>query len=335
MPCLTTAERKTAGVLGASPTLITAAVIVIDNLLLRPVSRYMVSGLTEEFHQEFPNPRPACSARSQTMHSSILTAAALSLIYVDWAGASAGDRSWIYQKCVKNCSTSNCTDVETFLQKQPYHLQLLQWNCTDECQYECMWSTVEAFRRDGSGVPQFHGKVGINAWTWSTVFHTRETDFTEKMYYFFGFSIVLYNVFIFSCRILGTKIRWRQCLVGVILLVIYAQHIHYLTFIKFDYGYNMKMNLLFGMVNMVGWLIWCGVKYKKQRYVWKCAAVVLGINALLLLEVFDFPPFWWALDAHALWHAGTAYLGLLWYSFIIDDSLYLKQWEEDMALKLD
>ncbi|XP_046371176.2 post-GPI attachment to proteins factor 3-like [Haliotis rufescens] len=319
------------------------------------------------------------------MHSSILTTAALSMIYVASVGASVGDRSWIYQKCVKNCSTSNCTDVETFLKKQPYHLQLLQWNCTDECQYECMWSTVEALRRDGSGVPQFHGKwpfvrvlgvqepastlfsilnalsrlgmirfrsqvskscplyyvwhgeamVAINAWTWSTVFHTRDTDFTEKMDYFFAFSIVLYNVFIFSCRILGTKVRWRQCLVGVILLVIYAQHIYYLHFIKFDYGYNMKMNLFFGIVNLVGWLILCGVKYKKQRYVWKCAAVVLGINALLLLELFDFPPLWWALDAHALWHAGTAPLGWLLYSFIIDDSLYLKQWEEDMALKLD
>ncbi|XP_071108771.1 post-GPI attachment to proteins factor 3-like [Haliotis cracherodii] len=319
------------------------------------------------------------------MHSSILTVAALSMIYVDLVGASVGDRSWFYQKCLKNCNTVNCTDVETFLQKQPYHLQLLQWNCIDECKYECMWSTVEAFRRDGSGIPQFHGKwpfvrvlgvqepastlfsilnalshlgliwfrskvskscplyyvwhgaamVAINAWTWSTVFHTRETDFTEKMDYFFAFSIVLYNVFIFSCRIFGTKVRWRQCVVGGCLLLFYAKHIRFLTYSRFDYGYNMKINLFFGMFNMIGWLIWCGVKYKKQRYVWKCAAVVLGINALLLLEVFDFPPFWWILDAHALWHAGTAPLGWLWYSFIIDDSLYLKQWEEDMALKLD
>ncbi|XP_067649317.1 post-GPI attachment to proteins factor 3-like [Haliotis asinina] len=319
------------------------------------------------------------------MYSSIISVVAVSLMYVSLAGASAGDRSWFHQKCVRNCYTANCSNVDAFLQKQPYHLQLLHWNCIDECKYECMWSTVDAFRRDGSGVPQFHGKwpfvrilgiqepastlfsilnglshlglvrfrsqvskstplyyvwhgaavVAVNAWTWSTVFHTRDTDFTEKMDYFFAFSIVLYNVFIFSCRILGTKVKWRPCLVSVTLLLIYVQHIYYLAFIKFDYGYNMKMNLGIGAVNMVGWLIWCAMTYKKQRYVWKCAAVVVGINALLLLELFDFPPFWWALDAHALWHAGTAPLGLLWYSFIIDDSLYLKQREEDMALKLD
>lgn len=39
-------------------------------------------------------------------------------------------------------------------------LTLTHWSCDDECQYECMWKTVEAFKRRSWPVPQFFGKVG-------------------------------------------------------------------------------------------------------------------------------------------------------------------------------
>ena len=70
---------------------------------------------------------------------------------------------------------------------------------------------------------------------------------------------------------------------------------------------------LLGVVNAAGWLGWCAIVYRKQRYVWKCAASTIAVCVLLLLELGDFPPIWWTLDAHALWHAGTAPLPLLWY----------------------
>lgn len=39
--------------------------------------------------------------------------------------------------------------------------KLLQWSCADECQYGCMWRTVDAFIDRGWPIPQFYGKVGF------------------------------------------------------------------------------------------------------------------------------------------------------------------------------
>ena len=44
------------------------------------------------------------------------------------------------------------------------------------------------------------------------------------------------------------------------------------------------------------------------------------MNAFLLFEVFDFPPFWFVLDAHACWHLGTIGLPFLWYSFLTGEA---------------
>ena len=44
-------------------------------------------------------------------------------------------------------------------------------------------------------------QVCINAWFWSAVFHTKDTDWTEKLDYFCAFSMVLFS-FYSAC------IRW-------------------------------------------------------------------------------------------------------------------------------
>ncbi|RUS71230.1 hypothetical protein EGW08_021011 [Elysia chlorotica] len=72
--------------------------------------------------------------------------------------ASNGDRSYIFSKCFQRCKQINCTKPEVFSQRQPFHMKLLRWTCEDECKYDCMWTTVEAYNQDGSSVPQFYGK---------------------------------------------------------------------------------------------------------------------------------------------------------------------------------
>jgi hypothetical protein len=47
-------------------------------------------------------------------------------------------------------------------QAQPLSLKLTKWSCQDECRYDCMWKTVEAFSNRNWDIPQFHGKVIIN-----------------------------------------------------------------------------------------------------------------------------------------------------------------------------
>nr|XP_022305826.1 post-GPI attachment to proteins factor 3-like [Crassostrea virginica] len=291
---------------------------------------------------------------------------------------SRGDRSYIYQRCTDDCEYENCTrpvSLQHFRESQPWVEALLHWSCGDECQYQCMWTTVEAFRKDNIDVPQFYGKwpfvrvlgvqepasvvfsvlnglyhlrifsyraavpsstpmyyvwhvvaaIGIHAWTWSTIFHTRDFPLTEKMDYFCAFSLVLANLGSLFCRILGTQNQTRVGVALMLLLMFYLQHIYYLAFVKFDYGYNMKVNIAVGFVNLVGWLFWCRRHWTQLPHTRKCLAVMVGMNLLLLLEVLDFPPLGWTFDAHSLWHAGTVPLGFLWYSFIIEDGKYLAE----------
>ncbi|ENN75682.1 hypothetical protein YQE_07780, partial [Dendroctonus ponderosae] len=44
--------------------------------------------------------------------------------------------------------------------RQPGYLRLLRWGCADECEYQCMWSTVEKFQENQLNIPQFYGKAG-------------------------------------------------------------------------------------------------------------------------------------------------------------------------------
>ncbi|ELT94072.1 hypothetical protein CAPTEDRAFT_139412 [Capitella teleta] len=157
------------------------------------------------------------------------------------------------------------------------------------------------------------GVVAMNAWFWSTLFHARDTDFTEKMDYFCAFSLVMFMFFSLFLRFVLLNIFKTRTLfcIGFLCAAVFCRHVYHMAFVHFDYGYNMKVNILFGVLNSVSWLAWCVVQ--RQSHTWKAAVVVLASNALILLEVLDFPPLFWTLDAHALWHAGTSPLPLLWF----------------------
>jgi hypothetical protein len=43
--------------------------------------------------------------------------------------------------------------------------------------------------------------------------------------------------------------------------------------------------------------------------------------AATALELFDFPPWFGVIDAHSLWHLATAPIAVVWYDFILEDSL--------------
>ncbi|NXH42799.1 PGAP3 factor, partial [Dicaeum eximium] len=114
------------------------------------------------------------------------------------------------------------------------------------------------------------------------------------------------------------------------LLLFLAGHISYLSLVRFDYGYNLVANAAAGMLTVAWWLRWCLRQGRRLPHVWKCAAAVLLLQALALLELLDFPPLLWVLDAHALWHIGTIPLNVLFYSFLMDDSLYLLKANSDL-----
>ncbi|XP_071967603.1 post-GPI attachment to proteins factor 3 isoform X2 [Engystomops pustulosus] len=165
--------------------------------------------------------------------------------------------------------------------------------------------------------------VSINAWFWSTIFHTRDTAITEKMDYFCASAVILHSTYLCCVRTLGLRYPSVASAFGALLVLLFACHVSYLTLGRFDYSYNMLANASFGMVNLVWWLVWCLRRHSHQPYLWKCVLVVVLLQSLALLELLDFPPVFWVLDAHALWHFSTIPLNILFYSFLKDDSLYL------------
>ncbi|KAJ0180233.1 hypothetical protein K1T71_003637 [Dendrolimus kikuchii] len=76
--------------------------------------------------------------------------------------SSNGDRSIIYQNCLRNCIFDNCTDVDDKFKSnqviQDVWSKIFMWSCSDECKYQCMWQTVDAFQERLGIVPKFYGK---------------------------------------------------------------------------------------------------------------------------------------------------------------------------------
>lgn len=75
--------------------------------------------------------------------------------------ASPGDNHYVYQSCLQHCQQINCTtefSLSEFYQEQPFFESLLQWTCSDECSYRCMWQTVDVLQRKRQSIVQFHGK---------------------------------------------------------------------------------------------------------------------------------------------------------------------------------
>lgn len=168
--------------------------------------------------------------------------------------------------------------------------------------------------------------MSINAWLWSTVFHTRDFDFTEKMDYFSATAAVFYSIYYFTFRMsLGIKCpdpkggRNIQVLAGVVLGGFFIRHVSCLVEF-FDYGYNMFVSVAAGLLNGVFWVLYHISTRRNFSHQWMATTAVLYTVLLLGLELLDFPPIFWVFDAHSLWHLGTVGFPFLWYPFMVEES---------------
>ncbi|KAF5399911.1 Post-GPI attachment to proteins factor [Paragonimus heterotremus] len=160
----------------------------------------------------------------------------------------------------------------------------------------------------------------MNAWLWSTVFHTVDTPLTEKLDYFAAVAFILASIVTLQGRILPNWL-WLRLICVVALLIFFVRHVDYMSTHRFDYGYNMLVAVISGLINCSGWLLWsfgwCTIR--QHPHVIYCRFSVLCLLGCVALELCDFAPLAWFLDAHALWHASSWPLILLWYKFVLDD----------------
>ena len=118
-------------------------------------------------------------------------------------------------------------------------------------------------------------------------------------------------------------------------LVVYIGHVTYLSILpRFDYTYNMAFNLTLGLAHNFLWIIYAlpssrsflprfpfRSKDYRPAFVNKALVFVLVTTAATALELLDFPPWMFIIDAHALWHLSTVPITKLWYDFLVEDAL--------------
>jgi hypothetical protein len=77
----------------------------------------------------------------------------------------------------------------------------------------------------------------------------------------------------------------------------------------------MAANVAVGIVQNILWTGFSIRRYRKIGSLWAAwpGLIVAWIILAMSLELFDFPPWWGMLDAHALWHLGTVGPTIWWY----------------------
>ncbi|KAI0373193.1 Per1-like protein [Pilatotrama ljubarskyi] len=192
--------------------------------------------------------------------------------------------------------------------------------------------------------------VSMNAWVWSSVFHTRDLPMTEKLDYFSAALAILYALYYTVIRLFHLHPTGRSRLTpsqpsssskSVILVAwtvvcscAFLSHIAYLTLLpRFDYTYNMIFNLVIGMAHNLLWLCYSLPsrlsfirRYARRPNTYRPAHAsrpalfALLTTAATALELFDFPPWGRVIDAHSLWHLATAPIAVFWYDFLVADA---------------
>ncbi|XP_065320396.1 post-GPI attachment to proteins factor 3-like isoform X2 [Gordionus sp. m RMFG-2023] len=158
-----------------------------------------------------------------------------------------------------------------------------------------------------------YGILSLLTWMSSTIYHMRDTHISEKLDYFSALLLNCYFSYTFLLRAFGMYPIYKPVTFGVCLSSLYLYHIYYMTYIKFDYSYNMKINVFLGLFETFGWLIWAIKEYNIRKYVWRCILSVIIAKAILPLELGDFPPLWDLIDAHSLWHLFSLPLPIIWF----------------------
>ncbi|KAF8968238.1 Per1-like protein [Flammula alnicola] len=201
--------------------------------------------------------------------------------------------------------------------------------------------------------------VSVNAWIWSSVFHTRDLPITEKLDYFSAALAIMYALYYAIIRLFHlyplpqptrltltarpTKSLTQRILAATCILS-YIAHVSYLSLLpRFDYTYNVAFNLVLGLTHNALWAIYSlpasmsliqrfpsRSKSYRPRFASKAAWFVVLTTGATALELFDFPPWAGIIDAHALWHLSTAPIALMWYDFLVEDSLDTS-WREQKA----
>jgi hypothetical protein len=168
--------------------------------------------------------------------------------------------------------------------------------------------------------------IAMNTWWWSFVYHSKETDLTEKLDYNFATLHMATFLQMSVIRViyefdLNRLLAWLS---AFLLLIFVAYHIWFLNFVDFDYGYNTRIMSYVIVSQLFMWFAWFGIIRRRFHHDAQHASMIIKFQLTLVgivsLELLDFPPIGNHIDAHSLWHCFTCPLTIYWYKFLIADA---------------
>ncbi|KZC05343.1 PREDICTED: post-GPI attachment to proteins factor 3 [Dufourea novaeangliae] len=180
----------------------------------------------------------------------------------------------------------------------------------------------------------YFSMICIHGWFWSSVFHARDTSFTEVMDYSSAFVMVLTLLYCMLLRITYKNNRIFAVITSGYLSTLYT-HLSHLWSGDINYDYNMKFNVVIGFLTFIITMIWWHRNRKRLSYIYLIGWFNVLTVLVTILEVADFSPIFWVFDAHSLWHASTAPLTVLLYRFMIADCSYLRIYYSKLTLDID
>ncbi|KCZ82428.1 hypothetical protein H312_00086 [Anncaliia algerae PRA339] len=170
--------------------------------------------------------------------------------------------------------------------------------------------------------------VNVLTWVSSTLFHINDTFVTRNLDYFFALLNLLFVFYSSFLRVLYS-IKGKTALIYknhifMLILSLYFMHIYYMTFVNFDYNFHKLICglLIVCTLSIYSFLIF---KYSKTYHMKYLIIFSLVIGASCLIEVSDFPPFFYLFDSHALFHLVTGIFAPFYYLFLKEDLIYLEK----------
>ncbi|XP_047316128.1 post-GPI attachment to proteins factor 3-like [Impatiens glandulifera] len=169
-----------------------------------------------------------------------------------------------------------------------------------------------------TGLLHIYGIIAMNAWFWSTVFHSRDVGLTEKLDYSSAVALLGYSLIFSIVRAFNMRDEATRVMVAAPLVAFVTTHILYLNLYQLDTDLHTKVCLAIGTIQFMIWATWASLTHSPSR--WKLWGVVIGSFLSLLFEVYDFPPYLGYVDGHALWHLTAVPVSYLFWSFFRDDA---------------
>ncbi|ODV82814.1 hypothetical protein CANARDRAFT_10193 [[Candida] arabinofermentans NRRL YB-2248] len=185
--------------------------------------------------------------------------------------------------------------------------------------------------------------VSCLAWVFSSLFHLKDNWNRERLDYFFAGMTVLSGFYGITMRVfkLYTKENAnKRKLLGIGCIIAYICHVSRLLY-DWSYTYNMEANVICGLIQNVLWIYHSistfnmmrnrtpsSIKHRRliddikdKSINWTLIPLLLvgSVSLGMSFELFDFPPIWDLIDAHAMWHLATIWPALFWYSYMIRD----------------